>query len=218
MLTIISSHNFILYASPDLPQQPKDNHPTAYAGIYTVKLPEKAESTNSVAECRMQHQSSFDTQQKFASDGNLLTAKFFEPEYSPKTRKTLWSLPEGNRLRKIWWTYTWPIKCLLTVFIPNPKTWRRMYPVTFVMCVLFIGMNAYLIVWMMTVMGELSINRMLCASRFSNGWISTGYTFDVPESVMGLTFLAAGACMPEAISSVLMVRKGERLNVRIAYS
>lgn len=36
-----------------------------------------------------------------------------------------------------------------------------------------------------------------------------GFTFSVPESVMGLTFLAAGGCMPEAISSVLMVRKGK---------
>lgn len=37
----------------------------------------------------------------------------------------------------------------------------------------------------------------------------TGFTFKIPDAVMGLTFLAAGGCMPEGISSVLMVRKGE---------
>lgn len=36
-----------------------------------------------------------------------------------------------------------------------------------------------------------------------------GYTFHIPESVMGLTFLAAGGCLPEGISSVLLMRKKE---------
>ena len=37
-----------------------------------------------------------------------------------------------------------------------------------------------------------------------------GYTIGVPESIMGLTFLAAGGCMPEALSCVLMIRKGKK--------
>lgn len=40
-------------------------------------------------------------------------------------------------------------------------------------------------------------------------WQFLGYTFKIPDAVMGLTFLAAGGCMPEGISSVLMIRKGE---------
>lgn len=36
-----------------------------------------------------------------------------------------------------------------------------------------------------------------------------GYTLRIPDAVMGLTFLAAGGCMPEGISSVLAIRKGE---------
>lgn len=36
-----------------------------------------------------------------------------------------------------------------------------------------------------------------------------GYTIRIPDVVMGLTFLAAGGCMPEGISSVLAIRKGE---------
>lgn len=36
-----------------------------------------------------------------------------------------------------------------------------------------------------------------------------GYTFGIPEVIVGLTFLAAGNCTPEALSSVIMIRKGE---------
>lgn len=36
-----------------------------------------------------------------------------------------------------------------------------------------------------------------------------GYTFTIPEAVMGLTFLAAGGCLPEAASAIIMARKGK---------
>lgn len=41
-------------------------------------------------------------------------------------------------------------------------------------------------------------------------WMVTviGFTFKIPEAVMGLTFLAAGGCLPEAFSAVIMARKG----------
>lgn len=71
-----------------------------------------------------------------------------------KKRKSLWSIPEGHVTRKIWWLYTWPIKCILTITIPNPKSYRRLYPLTFLMCIIFIGFNSYMIVWMVTVMGK----------------------------------------------------------------
>lgn len=35
-----------------------------------------------------------------------------------------------------------------------------------------------------------------------------GFTFKIPEAVMGLTFLAAGGCLPEAFSAIIMARKG----------
>lgn len=70
-----------------------------------------------------------------------------------KVRKSLWRIPIANRLKTIWWIYTWPIKCILTITIPNPKTFRRLYPLTFLMCILWIGLNAYMIVWMLTVIG-----------------------------------------------------------------
>ena len=41
-------------------------------------------------------------------------------------------------------------------------------------------------------------------------WMVTiiGFTFGIPDSVMGITFLAAGSSVPDALSSVLVVRQG----------
>ncbi len=35
-----------------------------------------------------------------------------------------------------------------------------------------------------------------------------GFTFHVPDTVMGLTFIAAGVSVPDAIASLLVVRDG----------
>ena len=36
-----------------------------------------------------------------------------------------------------------------------------------------------------------------------------GFTFHVPDTVMGLTFIAAGVSVPDAIASLLVVRDGK---------
>lgn len=46
-------------------------------------------------------------------------------------------------------------------------------------------------------------------------WI--GYTFGIPESVMGMTFLAIGGCTPEMITGVIMSRRGKSLLINIQY-
>lgn len=70
-----------------------------------------------------------------------------------RNRKSLWQLPVASRMKSLWWIYTWPIKFILTITIPNPKTFRSLYPITFLMCILWIGINAYMIVWMVSVIG-----------------------------------------------------------------
>lgn len=69
--------------------------------------------------------------------------------------KSLWQFPTNSTAAKtFWWLYTWPIQFVLTMTIPNPQTYRRLYPLTFLMCILWIGTNAYMVVWMVTVIGE----------------------------------------------------------------
>lgn len=104
-----------------------------------------------------------------------------------KPGKSLWVIPRYSIGLTIWWFYTWPIRALTTCLIPNPKTYRRLYPLTFIMCILFIGANSYLVFWMMAVIG---------------------YTFGIPEVVMGLTILCWGSCLPEAIACIIIIRRG----------
>lgn len=90
---------------------------------------------------------------------------------------------------RIWWLYTWPIRALTTCLIPSPKTSRKWYPLSFIMCIVFIGCNSYLIFWMMSVIG---------------------FTLGIPDIVMGFTILCWGSCLPEAIACIIVIRKGER--------
>lgn len=39
--------------------------------------------------------------------------------------------------------------------------------------------------------------------------IHTGDTLNIPDSVMGITFLAAGTSVPEAVSSVIVAKQGK---------
>lgn len=80
--------------------------------------------------------------------------KEIDEETGRKVRKSLWRIPCVDRLKTAWWFYTWPIKLILTCTIPNPKTYRKLYPLTFLMCIIWIGLNAYMIVWMITIVGK----------------------------------------------------------------
>jgi sodium/potassium/calcium exchanger 4 len=56
------------------------------------------------------------------------------------------------------------------------------------MCIFWIGVSSYMISWLITAIGD---------------------TLDIPDSVMGLTFLAAGMSVPEAVSSVIVTNQGK---------
>lgn len=74
---------------------------------------------------------------------------------------SLWLCPMSSKLSTLWWIYTWPIKLLLTLTIPNPKTYRRIYPFTFFMCIVWIGVNSYVIVWMLSIIGECHLKKKM---------------------------------------------------------
>ncbi|XP_026333054.1 sodium/potassium/calcium exchanger 4-like isoform X2 [Hyposmocoma kahamanoa] len=103
--------------------------------------------------------------------------------------KGVFEYPKGESvLAIVWWWYTLPIRLILFITIPSPFTCRMFYPFAFFMCIVWIGANSYLVSWCMTVIG---------------------HTFYIPDSVMGMTFLAFGGCLPEACSIFIMSRRGE---------
>ncbi|CAG0888782.1 unnamed protein product [Cyprideis torosa] len=107
------------------------------------------------------------------------------------TLRSFFSFPscERSRLYRIYWCISWPIRLLQFLTIPDCRkdVFKRWYLLTFVMCIAWIGGLSYFITWMITIVG---------------------YTLGVPDSVMGITILAAGTSLPEIISSVIVARQG----------
>ncbi|KAJ8921016.1 hypothetical protein NQ315_015812 [Exocentrus adspersus] len=105
-----------------------------------------------------------------------------------EAEKSLFRIPEGTKLKKFLFFYTWPLQFCLRLTVPNPKVHPKLFPLTFVMCIVWIGTNAYMVSWMMSVIGSV---------------------FKIPDAVLGMTFLAAGGCLPESISMTIISRRGE---------
>lgn len=105
-----------------------------------------------------------------------------------EAEKSLFRMPEGSKLSKFIFFYTWPIQLILKLTIPNPKVHPKLFPISFLMCIVWIGTNSYMVSWMMTVIGSI---------------------FKIPDAVLGMTFLAAGGCLPESISMTIISRRGE---------
>lgn len=70
----------------------------------------------------------------------------------------LFQFPKGKScVRQIWWAFVWPIHLLFFFTIPNceKKRFKHLFPLTFLMCIVWIGSLSYLVAWMITIVGEL---------------------------------------------------------------
>ena len=74
------------------------------------------------------------------------------------------------------------LKCCNNSFL------RKLAPISFILCVAWIGVISYLLAWMITIIG---------------------FTIGVPDTVMGLSFLAVGTSVPEVFSSLIVCRQGK---------
>jgi Ca2+/Na+ antiporter len=104
-------------------------------------------------------------------------------------------MPDGL-VAKIATIVNLPLVLLMWITIPDcgaeNKNMRFLkglpkYPFTFCGCILWITILSYFMVWM--------------ATEF-------GLTAGIPDPVMGLTFLAAGTSIPDAMSSLAVARRG----------
>ncbi|XP_026777939.3 sodium/potassium/calcium exchanger 3 [Pangasianodon hypophthalmus] len=97
-------------------------------------------------------------------------------------------LPDGCAAR-VKWVVSWPLGVLLYYTVPNcilPR-WHRWFMVTFITSTLWIAIFSYLMVWMVTIIS---------------------YTLDIPDYIMGITFLAAGTSVPDCMASLIVARQG----------
>ncbi|XP_049538683.1 sodium/potassium/calcium exchanger 3-like isoform X1 [Anopheles darlingi] len=111
----------------------------------------------------------------------LLDALFPLP---PELATSPWNHRDDNLMAFI---CRWPITFILWVTIPDCRRYPRLRLVTFFACIFWIGITSYFVAFLITVVGD---------------------TIDIPDSVMGLTFLAAGTSVPEAVSSIIVTNQG----------
>uniref|UniRef100_A0A1A9WY23 Sodium/calcium exchanger membrane region domain-containing protein n=1 Tax=Glossina brevipalpis TaxID=37001 RepID=A0A1A9WY23_9MUSC len=96
---------------------------------------------------------------------------------------------EGGPLALIAWYVVYPIHFLCQKTMPDCRTekYRNWYPFTFMISMIWISFYSYFMVWMITVIGS---------------------TLAIPDTVMGLTFVAAGVSVPDALSSIAVIKEG----------
>nr|KAI8768709.1 putative sodium/potassium/calcium exchanger [Biomphalaria glabrata] len=115
-----------------------------------------------------------------SKNGELMTVSEYE---------SVWTIPEGKLMLALW-IFLCPIKAVFFVTIPDsrrPGLWSRLYLVSFFLSVAWISGLTYLMVWMVTIAGD---------------------ALEIPDTVMGLTLLAAGTSVPDCLSSVFVARDG----------
>ncbi|KAI3378184.1 hypothetical protein SNEBB_004653 [Seison nebaliae] len=95
----------------------------------------------------------------------------------------------GYRLQFIWWLLTFPIHIIFHYTIPDcrKEKYENWYPLTFTVTLFYIAVFSYILVWMVTILG---------------------HTFHISDSIMGITFLAAGTSVPDALASIIVVKHG----------
>lgn len=74
-----------------------------------------------------------------------------------RTRSSLFRYPkEKNVFRQFLWIIVWPTELLFFLTIPNceQKRFKNLFPLTFLMCIVWIGSLSYLVAWMITIVGE----------------------------------------------------------------
>ena len=85
--------------------------------------------------------------------------------YEFTEERGLFELPRGESLG-VWleWIVGLPTRIVFTITIPDCRTrrFRRFYPITFIMCIVYIALLSYVVSWLMTVIGKfISINYSL---------------------------------------------------------
>lgn len=117
-----------------------------------------------------------------------LTQREDHAHREPETWHRLCEQPEGA-VWTVLWAVSMPLSVVLFFTVPDCRrpSLRKLFWLSFIMSLFWLSVFCFLMVWMITVVG---------------------YTLNVPDSVMSLTFIAFGVSLPDVVSSVLVVRDG----------
>ena len=127
-------------------------------------------------------------EEKRPSDENTKQLKMEPSDNEEDEDDNPFSWPEGP-VSQIFFIATLPLVSILYITIPRcgEEAKKNFFMITFFMSLIWIAAFTYCMVWWATIMAE---------------------AFNVPSVVMGVTVLAAGTSIPDAISSVIVARRG----------
>ena len=97
-------------------------------------------------------------------------------------------IPPKSWFNKVFWVFSIPPVCVFYITIPDCRrpTWKKWWPLTILMCLIWICLLSYIMVWVSAIIAD---------------------TADIPESTMALTLLAAGMSSANMVSSILLSHK-----------
>ncbi|XP_033023669.1 sodium/potassium/calcium exchanger 5 [Lacerta agilis] len=123
------------------------------------------------------------------SDYAQLSSSLHGPDTISEDSQSVFTMPEAD-LKRVLWVLSLPVIALLYLTTPDCRRvfWKNWFMLTFFMSAVWISAFTYILVWMVTIVGE---------------------TLHIPDTVMGLTLLAAGTSIPDTVASVLVARKGK---------
>ncbi|KAM8719886.1 hypothetical protein ACLKA7_006014 [Drosophila subpalustris] len=125
---------------------------------------------------------------KMDKERDMLTEDPLQREEEPikSFKETLTSRPgpDDGIVKKIWWGIKYPAVVVLAITTPSA---RSILALSMLLAVIWISIISYFLTWFLTIVG---------------------YNIGIPDSIMGLTILAAGTSVPEVVSSFIVCRKG----------
>ncbi|XP_064110829.1 probable sodium/potassium/calcium exchanger CG1090 isoform X2 [Macrobrachium nipponense] len=115
------------------------------------------------------------------------TTKSMVPEMKDENESP-WTMPIGV-CERIKWVITLPLVAFHHFTTPDCRTerFRRWFLLTFILSMIWIALYSYIMVWMITIIG---------------------FTLGIPDTVMGLTLIAVGVSVPDALSSLCVAKQG----------
>ncbi|CAK9812132.1 Sodium/potassium/calcium exchanger 4 [Anthophora plagiata] len=110
-------------------------------------------------------------------------------EPDPNEASPLEKPTDGSKWTLFTWGLVYPIHFMCRATMPDcrQEKFHNWYPFTFCVSMVWISFYSYIMVWMITIIGS---------------------TLGIPDTVMGLTFVAAGVSVPDALSSLAVIKEG----------
>ncbi|CAH1108952.1 unnamed protein product [Psylliodes chrysocephalus] len=161
--------------------------------IESVEKKRKSHNVNDDDLPKLSHLSAYGTYMDGHADPNYenehqKVLETIQEEVKKEAEKSIFRKPTGNIFQKFMFYYTWPLKLLLKYTVPNPTVHPSLFPITFLMCIVWIGANSYVVSWMISIIGTIT---------------------HLQDALLGMTVMAVGGCVPETVSMTILARRGE---------